>query len=114
MDETLFQGSLKGGATVAESRVLRALARAYRDDVHSRFAYANQIGETVFGLYNSPTGEQYAVTPLVGCTCEAGRHGQMCKHVAGLCDKLGRMDWLVEDFYRRFEHPAMDRWQAAA
>ena len=114
MDETLMMGSLKGGATVAESRVLRALARAYRDGVHARFTYANQIGTTVFGLYERPDGEQYAVVPLVSCDCLAGQHGMICKHVAGLCDRLGRMDWLIPDFYARFVPPASAQPREAA
>jgi hypothetical protein len=106
MDESLFCGTLKGGATVAESRVLRALARAYRDNCHERFAYCNQLGNTVFAIYDAPSGEQYAVVPLVSCDCKAGEHGMICKHIVACCDKLGRMDWLIPDFYGRFIPPA--------
>jgi hypothetical protein len=104
---------LSGTVTKREATIMRALNRAHAERTHEKFAYCNQIGTTVFGICDGSNGEQYAVVPLVSCDCLAGRNGVMCKHVAACCDKLGRMDWLIPDFYERVILPTPDG-QAAA
>lgn len=102
---TTMIGTLSGTTTGEESAVLRALARAYEQDCHSRFAAirTDKHGATV-GLYGSFETGFYAVT-VGACTCEAGRHGQMCKHRAALADRIGELDQLVPRFYQRYAEP---------
>lgn len=111
MDETLFCGTLKGGATVAESRVLRALARAKRDHTHERFIHALDNG-IIFGMCAGSHGELYQVHPFA-CDCLAGQNDMMCRHRAALLDIVGRLDLVVPRFYERFVAPAPEPLSAA-
>lgn len=105
MDESLFTGTLKGGATRQESAALRALARARRDHTHARFVHALDNG-IVFGICEGSHGEEYEVHPGL-CSCLAGQNGMMCRHRAALLDIVGRLDLLIPDFYGRFVPPAV-------
>lgn len=75
--------------------VLKALNRAYRDDIFRLFTAIEDGPDGPTATYWSLSGARYRVT--VGrCTCPALR---LCKHRVALAELTGTMDRLVPGWY---------------
>ncbi len=87
-----------------EAAAMRALARAYKEGVHSRLHGIHEHAGRVSAWYGVEIASGYRVQITAEhtfCDCKAGQMDMVCKHVAALCDKAGMFDALVHDFYSR-------------